>query len=176
VPDVALPAFSYIDSDTCSIYKDSGGHFFVVIYSQPCPSGHDLCKSNWGFFEVVDKSLLPNGLIQLKSLMQSKNGNTPLTVNETSLGGTYATISGPTIVFDALGHVSNSSSTGIMSVDGVSQESFEKWPLAKGGIIQADGKGNITITSVATTPAPWRGKQLRLNFTDWANPKATVYP
>jgi hypothetical protein len=170
-PPGADPAWGFIDSKTCPAYKDAP-RFFVVIFRRPCPADNEYCRGKWGFFEAIDK---PDDA-SFPDFMQDIVDANPLWQwwlwpPPTETFGTYVSARGDHIGFNAMAHRYDDDTSGILRVNSIEQGDIDDWPLAEGDAITADGEGNITIRSPGREPFPGRIMSIKLDLTDWEDPK-----
>jgi hypothetical protein len=129
------PSFHWVFLDlTLECGAPVGRGFSVAVYSAPCPNS----SCNFGFFEGADESELSFNAFVAKTLMNNASRNYSSTgVN------TYTKHDGTIIEFTP-DHTADK--WGILSMTNQSISSdMNRWRLAKGDIIDADGTGCIII-------------------------------
>lgn len=149
-------------------YSPNSRGFFVAIYVDACPA--DTCNTSFGFFEAVEA--LESGvhfgsdvLAEFQQLTLQRNGSRQYSPNGAN---TYLTADGDTISFtpnhdrDHWGILALSKFPALPSEIGL-------WDLAKGDVINADGKGCVIITNLAM------GQALVLDMVNAAQPKRTPH-
>lgn len=164
-------SWSFLDSASCSAYGDAPP-FYLVVFRKPCPPDIDGCVDNWGFFEAVDRATTAANVPFAEFIQQTVSRNPTLMVALTNtLGGTYKTWRGDTLLYIANGHDEDSNSAGFKGINNLYQKDIDEWPLADGDALTADGKGRATIRSPSRAPASGRVMAIKIDFTDWENPK-----
>jgi hypothetical protein len=163
-----VPEWEFMDSKVCSIYKDAAP-FFLVVFRRPCPPSDEYCKDNWGFFEAVPR---PVGVSFSDFVRQTVERN-PLALLESasSMHGVYNSWRGERITYSIRAHLVDSDRSGIVSVNNVVEKDIGDWALAEGDAIKADDQGKITIRSPGRESAPGSVMSIKIDFTDWENPK-----
>jgi hypothetical protein len=167
----------FIDSAACPPYAGAP-HFYVVVYTQPCTAEQNEClfEANWGFFEAVDATGLPD-FDQFKQDSIDKNPpmlTAPLAIASSRIG-TYVSARGETITFDVRGHELDNDHYGISAVNNIAEQDIGDWAFAS-GMIEADGDGNIAIKDPQSLTNPNWTRKIVIDFTDKDHPKHTVVP
>lgn len=173
-PAGTAPEWAFIDSRRCPAYRHAP-RFFIAIYRQSCPALTSYCEDNFGFFDVVDASPADN-FNQFKAKVTGANPpgfvkTTLVPLVGTQMNGTYHSARGQSIEFQAASSFTRDA--GIVSVDGVAQNDWDKWSFAEGssalrpGVrtpIGSKGDGYVTIWN------PRLNKTLELDFRDKDHP------
>jgi hypothetical protein len=156
--------FQVIDSSTCKPWYDANAanDFYAIIYRQPCKQNSDCpTGSNWGFVEVVEKSVYPS-VASLQADVLAKNAASFDVIGKSGGKGamTYNSISNGVIKFDPQGSY-------VTEVNGVAQPhgNAPGWPRAAGGVVSEVSAGHYKITSPRTM------QSIDIDFTDPENPK-----
>ena len=159
--------WDFIDTARCDAYK-GGPRVFVAIYRHPCPSGAKDCDDNFGFFEVIDAK--PQDVFATFT-QKVRQANPVGFLSGTA--GTYHSVRGYVIQFDANGHQNDDTHTGIVAVNGATQQRFANWSFAGGdpriwagteAPIQSTGDGLVTLWN------PRMGVRMDLDFRDVNHP------
>ncbi|MBA8903174.1 hypothetical protein [Phyllobacterium sp. P30BS-XVII] len=164
-------SWEFLDSASCPAYADAPP-FYLVVFRKPCPPDIEGCDTKWGFFEAVDRASTAANIPFPEFIQQTVSRNPTLMVAlSNTLGGTYKTWRGDTLIYVANGHDTDNDSAGFKGINNLSPRDIDDWPLADGDALTADGKGRATIRSPSRAPAPGRVMAIKIDFTDWENPK-----
>jgi hypothetical protein len=173
----------YLVCNQSDCKADLGANMFSSLSGSYPPTD----KTNAGFIEVADNAAgtdLVKAYQAFRAQVLSANHSDSsgfLTGLGTSclpgsLGvfgtcsGHYHTFSGHDLQLNLLGHVSDSNSSGVESIDGAKQPNISDWPLAQGDFINSNGDGVITITN------PRKNTQVILDFQDMNHPCRRTAP
>jgi hypothetical protein len=159
----------FLDSSTCLGYEFAP-HFVMVLYlvcEGPKPGCISLTRVpvptdrtvTAGFIEIIDSPAASLDLIKAATRATNPvdaNGDIPGLgsgcVSGGACRGTYSTFGASEfgnhqLTLQLRGHRDDSTSTGLMAIDGVTQPSIAGWSLASGDILQYTGNGVLTIKS-----------------------------
>lgn len=163
----SLPAtWKFFNSATCTGYQseEATASFYMVIYREPCDGDEDECDTNWGFFYAAEASGYA-GFDDFKAKIETLN-QPRLPYDGPARSGHFA--SGLIDVeFDADANQDDSDEWGLVSISGVAQPDIDAWPLASGGVIDADD-GLIEIKKPG-------GGGVRIDLRTWYDPKYEVF-
>ncbi|MBI3558436.1 MAG: hypothetical protein HY074_19375 [Deltaproteobacteria bacterium] len=151
--------FSFVDFTAARCPLHHG--FYAMVYRQSCDSA--ACKSGgtaFGFFEAREAAA-GMSFHDFKNLILVNNDNRTFESTATNL---YINSEGRQIWFKPL--VRSKWDWGVVGIDERRYEhDLHKWPLAQGDVMNADGRGLVSITN------SYLKKRIVLDMTDPMNPR-----
>ena len=152
--------FWFIDAaaGTCGPEGELAG-FFAAVYSAPCERGLPCEGQHYGFFEVSQSDDLT-----LDTFAQTVLANNAGKSFSSIVGNEYKMLDG-TVMHFLIDHGRDDS--GIIDINGQAADAIsrvDQWHLAKGDVIDADGRGCVVIRNKPL------GRALIFNMRDWQHP------
>ena len=155
--------WTFINSARCTRLA-GGPHFYVAAYRRDCSWNDAACAAgglNSGILEVVDA---PAASAETDAAYDTfkKDRRNALVFQEDARGGTYTTVDGSAIAFDAR-------DADVISVNGLTIAGGA-WGVRVQPAIRREADGLVSIWNARTK------KQITIDFRDWNSPKWSIQP